>query len=197
MRLCSMSQRFVVLMAVLTLSLPSITLAQQNPEQAEVPASGATQDASTIMLEVEAVARLDASNDFEKSSKIRWFRSGIALPPLGTCIGGSIGCLADPPEIVEAGGHGALGCNIGKGLIPGLCIGLAVGGSLPFIVSAYHPPIVPPERLLGKSPEYVKSYSDAYKTKTRSLRSKQIVVGAAVGFGLSLIGCAAMIPSGL
>ncbi|MDE0465743.1 MAG: hypothetical protein OYL97_01700 [Candidatus Poribacteria bacterium] len=72
----------------------------------------------------------------------------------------------------------------------GICIGLTAGVALPFIISANQPPIVPAEMLLGKSPEYVKSYSDAYKAKIQSLRVKWIAAGTATGFGLSAIDAA-------
>ena len=48
-----------------------------------------------------------------------------------------------------------------------------------------HPPNPPPERLIGKSPEYVKFYADAYRAK---MRSYQIKSGAAG----SIFGCLAL-----
>ncbi len=47
------------------------------------------------------------------------------------------------------------------------------------------PPNPPPERLIGKSPEYIKSYADAYHSKMRSYRKRAVAVG-------SIVGCTAM-----
>ena len=44
-----------------------------------------------------------------------------------------------------------------------------------------------PERLIGKSPEYIEFYTDAYKKKVKQLREKSLKIGA-VGAGC-LIGC--------
>ena len=43
-------------------------------------------------------------------------------------------------------------------------------------------PTVPSDRLLGKSPKYVSTYTEAYK---RSIKNRQIEI-AAVGWGVSL-----------
>lgn len=191
-----MFQRSVVFIAVLTLSMPFITLAQQHPEQTEVSEAGATQAASTMRLEVKAAARQDAGNDFQGDSKFRWFSSAIASPVLGMCIGCGVGYAADP---LRDDGYGDWNsdCSGGTKIIPGLFIGLAVGVVFPFVASVSHSPNIPAERLLGKSPEYVKSYSDAYKSRIRLLRLKWIAAGTATGFGLSAIGYLAIRPSGL
>ena len=147
-----------------------------------------------MRLEAEAAAQLDASNDFHGISKFFWFGSGVASPLLGMSVGGVLGYLADPLEITESSSglgtfSGCGDCSGGEMIIPGICIGYTIGILLPFVVSALHSPIVPAEKLLGKSPEYVKSYSDAYKAKARSLRVMWVAGGTATGFGLSVIGC--------
>ena len=40
--------------------------------------------------------------------------------------------------------------------------------AIPFFLYI-RPPNPPPERLIGKSPEYVKFYADAYRAKMRSI----------------------------
>ena len=194
MELRSMFQRLVVLIAVLILNPPFVTLAQQNSGQTAVSEVGAAQDTNVVRLEAETDAQQDASNDFHVISKFLWFSSGAASPLLGMSIGGCVGYLADPLEITEGGGglYTDFDCSGGAGIIPGMAIGYAVGVLLPFVVSAYQAPIVPAERLLGKSPEYVKSYSDAYRAKVRSLRVMWVAGGTATGCGLLLIGCLVM-----
>ena len=47
----------------------------------------------------------------------------------------------------------------------------------------YHirPPNPPPERLIGKSAEYVKFYADAYQARMRSYQMKSIAAGSTFG----------------
>ena len=61
-----------------------------------------------------------------------------------------------------------------------------VGGLIPLIGIYNYQGDPPPERLLGKSAKYVEFYTDAYKTKTRSLRTKWAAIGTAaavIGLG--------------
>ena len=44
------------------------------------------------------------------------------------------------------------------------------------------PSTPPPERFIGKSPEYVGSYADAYKARIRSERTRIAMVGSVSGF---------------
>ena len=44
------------------------------------------------------------------------------------------------------------------------------------------PSTLPPERLIGKSPEYVEVYTDVYKASIRSERTKLGIVGSTFGF---------------
>ena len=47
-----------------------------------------------------------------------------------------------------------------------------------------------PERLVGKSPEYVESYTDTYIAKSRSLRTKWAAAGGLIGVGVGGgVGC--------
>ncbi len=59
---------------------------------------------------------------------------------------------------------------------------------------AIRPPYPPPERLIGKSPEYVTFYADAYRARMRSYQMKSVVAGALFGC-LTLTGGVAVIAS--
>ena len=171
--------RFHVLvfcMAVLVFSLPFATYAQQNsvPVAAE---TAAAQDANAIRFEAKVAAERDASNDINKLS---WFGAGVGTLAAG-CLGATVGMfvfnfIAPPPEprldfmplLDISGGAVVVGC-----------VGFAAGLILPIraIYKYQSPP--PPERFIGKSPEYVEFYTDAYMAKSRSLRTKWAAIGAA------------------
>ena len=57
-----------------------------------------------------------------------------------------------------------------------------------------HPPNPVPERLIGKSPEYIKFYADAYQARMRSSRIKSVAAGSILGC-LTLTGGIAIIAS--
>ena len=60
----------------------------------------------------------------------------------------------------------------------------------------YHirPPNPPPERLIGKSAEYVKFYADAYQARMRSSQMKSVAAGSIFGY-MILTGGIAIIAS--
>ena len=64
-------------------------------------------------------------------------------------------------------------------------LGGGLGASIPFIYSYGYQPVPPPERFIGKSPEYIDFYTDTYKRKTRQLRTTSTAMGAV----LLPIGC--------
>ena len=118
---------------------------------------------------VQAQAEADASADM---SKDKWFALGA--------VGSTVGCL--------------LGC-IGGSLLGGPCYGssnsqgnLMLAGSVlcgvcavPIAVFRYpHNVTPPPERLLGKSPEYMEAYTQAYKSRTVLLRKIFVTAGSIV-----------------
>ena len=84
--------RFHVLvfcMAVLALSLPFATYAQQNsvPVAAE---AAAAQDANAMRFEAKVAAERDASNDI---NKLAWFGAGGVGTLAAGCVGGIVGML--------------------------------------------------------------------------------------------------------
>ena len=53
-----------------------------------------------------------------------------------------------------------------------------VGGS---IISQFYQPFLPTAPVLGKSPEYIAFYYDAYKVKTKKLQFKWALIGCLIG----------------
>ena len=56
-----------------------------------------------------------------------------------------------------------------------------LGGVLGLIISYVYTPTPPSSRLLGKSPEYVAAYSDAYREKAKKLQTNMALTGCGVG----------------
>ena len=112
------------------------------------------------VLEARAMAAQDAESDVNKGV---WFGSGC-LVSAGTLL---VFLIVEEPTPEMCG----LAC---------LFHGAAL--AVPFV---YSPPL-PSSRLLGKSPEYVESYTKAYKKRTRWLRTSWAVAGASTGCGLGL-----------
>ncbi len=65
--------------------------------------------------------------------------------------------------------------------INGACIGSMVGWSVPFIPIYMYKSVPAPQRLIGKSPEYVYSYTETYKSEVRKLRMISAVKGGCGG----------------
>ena len=103
-----------------------------------------------------------------------WFLAGLVGSSAGAITGCASGGLAgylmgdfllDDIPTIEA-------CGIGGILLFGI---LAV----PIGVHLYpHSPTPPPERLLGKSPEYIEAYTQAYKSRTVLLRKIFVTAGS-------------------
>lgn len=141
--------------------------------------SNGVQNANTVAMAAKVAAEQDVSSD---TNKIFWFGAGFAAfaigCPIGGCVGCGVGSIVDPSHFFDSTGQG-IGCMAG----------LTVGVLIPIIRIYNHLPHPPPERLIGKSPEYVEFYTDTYKAKTRSLRTKLAAAGAATGCGLGILGC--------
>ena len=145
-------QTVALLMAMLIFSAPMLLYAQQN----------------TVILEAKADAEKDAERDV---NKLAWFTTGLVGGTLIGCVGASGGCLIggeiDPPS-----GSGLLYTDtISDGQIIGTLIGAVVGASISLVGISLYKPNVPPDRFIGKSPEYIDHYTDAYRKKARSIRT--------------------------
>lgn len=183
MRIHAAFHTLIVFTTVLIFSAPFVTPAQQNPTQTAV-----TKDANALRLEVKAAAEQDASDDLNKPL---WFISGTTAVGCAL-IGGFIGCLVGESTAPSGGGLGfAPLIDFSDSAVTVGLIGCAAGALVPFIGIYNYQGNPPSERLLGKSPEYVESYTNAYKVKARLLRTSMAVAGAATaggGLGLCLIG---------
>ena len=173
---------------ILTFSLPFVALAQQNsvPIEAETLAAQAV---NTVNLDAKVAAEQDAESDI---NKLLWLGAGLGTfciaGPICGLAGGLVGNLIAPIDPSTPSGLIPLFGDISDGAVVGCGIGLAVGTLVPLIGVNRYPSDPPAERLLGKSPEYVASYTNTYRSKTRSLRTKWTAVGAAVGcLGSSLL----------
>ena len=173
-------------MAALMFSMPFSTFAQQNVVSAKT-ANDTGSDGNTVILEAKAAAEQDASRDV---NKLVWFGAGLVASSIIGWGGASVGCLVggqiDPPS-----GSGLLYTDtISDGQIIGTLVGLVVGASIPLILIYNYKPNPPSERFIGKSPEYIDHYTDAYRKKSRSIRMGAAAAGCVLPG--CLIGLAAM-----
>lgn len=209
MKIRSTFHVFVFLTAVLTFSMPFVNFAQQNSDRSEAEVAVA-EDTNPVSPEAKANAEQDAENDF---SRLKWLGYGMCLGSSITLIALVIGSrIADEmyPDryrteiITEEGNYlGACSYSIPTGIreipnqdqIDGYNRVRLLATSVGFLVS--HIPVMglassvspspPPERFIGKAPEYVQAYTDAYKSKMRSLRRAELVTGSVVGGGCILL----------
>lgn len=148
-----------LLMVVLTFSHPFLILAQQNS--------------------AEAQAKQDAEADLNKSL---WIGVGCAVLPSIWLGGALVGLCAG--SLDQSGGD----FIISEQEACGALIGMIFGCSVPLTLVYNYRLTPPPERLLGKSPEYIDVYIDAYKTRTRQLRGQYAAVGCVSVGGMMIVG---------
>ena len=155
----------VFLMIALIFSIPSIALTQQNVEVAAAKVTK-KQDAKfddETLLAKEAAKR-DAKNDTNRTS---WF--------VGSFIGGGLIAAAGLSAGLEGVGGNPESLLF---LLPGC--GVCGGYVSAFLFGSPSPPS---DRLLGKSPEYVTSYVNAYKDRVKEWQMISGIAGFALGFG--------------
>ena len=73
------------------------------------------------------------------------------------------------------------------------CVAPGLGTIASYVVE----PTPPAGRLMGKSPEYVASYTDAYKAKSKNLQTRTALMGCAVGCGVSAVGYVFLVGTAL
>ena len=153
---------FVFLTTILIFRMPLVPLAQQN----------------SIQIEVNAAAEADAEKDINKSL---WLGTGCVIPVITAVV----------PAIIVMGGSDSrddfgIGAAVGGICILGGCIAGSVGST---VAALSYQPTIPAERLIGKSPEYVRFYTDAYRAKTRRLQATYTGIGTiSAGAGVCLLG---------
>ena len=134
-----------------------------------MPVSLAQQD--VVQAQAKADAHRDVNRDMRESF---WFLAGLVGSSAGTFTGCASGILAGylmgdflPDDIPTIEG-----CGIGGVLLFGIL-------AAPICVHLYpHSPHPPPKRLLGKTPEYVAAYTQAYRSKVISLRKRWVTAGS-------------------
>lgn len=124
----------------------------------------------------EIQAKLDAEADINKLTWGIYGFAGCLGVALTTAAGAAIGETADTGFLEF------------ENTIRGGCCGFIGGSAVVASLIVSYKIIPPPERFIGKSPEYVDVYTDAYKSKTRQLRAKWTAVGAAIPSAAFLIG---------
>ena len=129
---------------------------------------------------IQTQAKADANADMSDRSKAMWFLLGGLGSTAGCLLGCAGGCLLGA-RLDPSGGFGdfsvptapsQVSCAVGAAILLGV---LAV----PIGVHMYpHNAMPPPDRLLGKSPEYIEAYTHAYKSRTVLLRKIFVTAGS-------------------
>ena len=149
----------VLLMVMLIFSHPFVILAQQNS--------------------VESQAKIAAERDANANvNRLLWTGAGCLSVYLGGGVGTVIGA-----SIIESGN---LLENTEEGILGGVCVGGLVCGLFSWGVISYRS-YPPPERLIGKSPEYIDVYTNVYKTRTRQRRGQYVVGGCGLAVVIGMI----------
>ena len=133
-------------------------------------------------LQAKADAESDAKRDVEV---LAYFGASMsAIFAAGMC-GLMTGFIAD------------LTLGYGQDDLFYLTASIGAAGTLSLLIPYYiRPSNPPPERLIGKSPEYVTVYADVYRAKMRSYQIKTVAVGSIFGC-LTLTGGVAIISSNI
>ena len=136
----------------------------------------------SVQAQAEADANADADSDMSDLSKTMWFMLG----GLGSTAGCLLGCVGGCALGARLDPHG----GVHSFLIPTpsqascAAAGAILLGAFPMLlgVDLYpHNATPPPERLLGKSPEYIEVYTQIYKSKVASLRKSLVTKGSIAG----------------
>ena len=149
-----------------------------------MPVSLAQQDA------VQAQAKADAKADMSGMSETMWSLLGGLGSTAGCLLGCAGGCLLGARLDLYGGSDILLPTPEQAGCAAGFAI-LLGGLAVPLGVHMYpHNAMPPPERLLGKSPEYIEAYTQIYKSEIASLRKTLVTKGSIagnVGFVLAML----------
>ena len=127
-----------------------------------MPVSFAQENAMQTQAEADALRDID--HDMKKGW---WFMFGLVGSSAGFvtgCVGGCLlGTSIDDP---------VTNCSIPGSILLGAL-------AMPAVVFIYpHNVNPPPERFLGKTPEYIEAYTQVYRSKTISLRKRLVTAGS-------------------
>lgn len=134
----------------------------------------------SIRLQAKAAASADATRDVEVLAS---FGAGMSATFAAGMCGLMTGFIAD--------------ATLGQrqdALFYGTAAMSAAGAFNLLLRYHIRPPNPPPERLIGKSAEYIKFYADAYQARMRSSRMKSVAAGSILGC-MTLTGGIAIIAS--
>ena len=152
-------------------------------------------ESSSWQREVKMAAERDADHDI---NHFLWITAGLGTTAV-CCLGAYIGYI-----ITDSVTYSPYDYNYEGGMTPQTsdrCLGVPVanvtpirfigyfgGGSacvgLSFLGIYVKPSSPPPERFIGKSPEYIEYYTAVYTSKARSNRIKAAAAGTVAGFGV-------------
>lgn len=151
----------LLLIAIITFVRHSAALAQQ------------TSDSDLAMIDAQRDAKADVNITL-------WTVIGLISAPSCTVVGIVTGLSIGIPPASQSYDAEGMALPVDK-LIKGACIGSIVGWSVPLIPISMYKLGPAPQRLIGKSPEYVNRYTKTYKSKVRQLRMKSAASGACAG----------------
>ena len=176
------------LMVMLIFHHPFVIFAQQNSAAVQAEQDAEADMNPFVILDQQHSAAVQAKQDAEADmNKWLWTGAGCAVnlsPVLGAAVGIYVGSLGPQSNTGWAApsDEELFGC----------CIG-AIVGSVPLIVFYSHKLTPPAERFIGKSPEYIDIYTDAYKTRTQRLKYKYAAIGSAISWGILMISLRAIV----
>lgn len=163
MRIISMFYTSVFWVTVLTFSAPFVVLAQQDLGQTEIAAA---KKVDAMLLTAITAAESDARGDI---NRLACLSAGASI----AIIGGTCGALYIDGGFIETGSLRA------AAFIGSFAMGVGIFAAL--VGTNSYLPNPSPEKLIGKSPEYVRVYAEAYRKKTLALGMKSVVTGAVIG----------------
>ena len=142
------------------------------------PAMIVAETSTESVKSLQSSARKDAEKDaISKANRMSWLGTGSAIAVGGAIVGAIIGFVGGTIVNPEDAGGGIM-------ILPnneqasGAGIGAIIGIIAPLVGINYTNVKIPSQKLVGKSPEYVLAYTEAYKKKARSERNKMTIVGA-------------------
>lgn len=160
--------------------LPSVWIIALTGCGAKHSAQLSLAERDSIRLQAKAAAAADAKRDVEVLAS---FGAGMSATFAAGMCGLMTGFIAD--------------ATFGQGqdaLFYGTAAMSAAGAFSLLLRYHIRPPNPPPERLIGKSAEYVKFYADAYQARMRSYQMKSVAAGSIFGC-MTLTGGIAIIAS--
>ncbi len=134
----------------------------------------------SIRLQAKAAAAADATRDVQV---LAFFGAGMSATFAAAMCGLMTGFVAD--------------ATLGQGqdaLFYGTAAMSAAGAFSLLLRYHIRPPNPPPERLIGKSAEYIKFYANAYQARLRSSQMKSVAAGSIFGC-LTLTGGIAIVAA--